>query len=170
MNDEFFALLMAEEDEEESAFQAYRQQAVASLGLVGHGILESRRVRRERRHISRHYLRRADLLPNPRHRTAWQQLYENQSDMGFLTVFAIDVAAFHFLLDSGFAALWLAQNIPRADTNTNSVPRTERRSLDSAGAYRASSRTSAHRKKADKAGLPKSGMKPPKFGSRGSKI
>ena len=57
---------MAEEDEEESAAQAHHQQVVACVALIGHVILESRRVTRERRQVTQHYLCRPDLIPNPR--------------------------------------------------------------------------------------------------------
>ena len=128
-------LLMAEDDEDESAIQASRQLAIACIGLIGHGILESRRIKRARRHITNHYLRRQDLIPNPRTGTAWQQLYESCSDDAFITILSVDVNTFFLILTSGFATLWNSNTIPRSDMNANSSrARIARRSLDAAGA------------------------------------
>jgi hypothetical protein len=73
-----------EEDEKESALAAagivvYLEQAVQ-------GILGARRARR------RHYLVRADLLPNHRRQPPWQVLYEHQNDSAFITTMGFDTS------------------------------------------------------------------------------
>lgn len=45
-----------------------------------------------------------------------------------------DPSTFQMILDKGFNELWNTTMIPRSDTDSNGLPRAERRSLDAAGA------------------------------------
>ncbi|TFK80251.1 hypothetical protein K466DRAFT_452479, partial [Polyporus arcularius HHB13444] len=82
----------------------------------------------------RRYLRRAQLLPNPRRDTPWQALYESHDDRAYITTMGINVDTFHYILDHGFARKWNRHPIPRADANPGGLARLGRRSLDAAGA------------------------------------
>ena len=46
----------------------------------------------------------------------------------------LDIATFRYILESGFAAGWVHNPIPRPDMNPESIPRIHHRSLDPAGA------------------------------------
>ncbi|KAH8099883.1 hypothetical protein BXZ70DRAFT_872038, partial [Cristinia sonorae] len=80
------------------------------------------------------YLRRAELLPNPRAETPWQVLRGIRSDRAYITTMGVDVATFDYLLESGFANAWSHQTIPLTDANPHGQPRVGGRSLDAIGA------------------------------------
>ena len=46
----------------------------------------------------------------------------------------IDVTTFEYILNQGFAETWNTTPIPRNDISFTALPRTDRRSLDAAGA------------------------------------
>ena len=105
--------------------------------LVGVLALGAEHVRLQKNHFrnpSRLYLCRPQLLPNPRILTPWTQLYESNNDRAYITTMGFDVATFHYILDSGFAARWNSTPIPRADVSRHGQPRIGGRSLDAAGA------------------------------------
>ena len=104
------------------------------LLLIFYGAEEGRLRRNERRQSHRLYLRRMELLQNPRGDTPWQVLYASQSDRAFITTMGFDVATFETLLHSGFELLWNTNRIPRHDAPSRAPPRLGRRSLDAAGA------------------------------------
>lgn len=95
---------------------------------------EARIQRAERRKPSRRYLRRPQLLSNPRRDTPWQVLYNSRDDRAFITTMGINVETFHYILRSGFADEWNHFTIPRPDTNPAGNPRLGRRSLTAEGA------------------------------------
>jgi hypothetical protein len=132
MDDTIPAFLIAEDDDEEIDEQYYRQ-ALLCAAIVGHGILESRRIRAERSRANQHYLTRPVLLPNPRDGTPWQRLFASRNDKALITVVGFDFPTFHLILRSGFERSWKNTIIPRADTH-GGIPRERRRSLDAAGA------------------------------------
>lgn len=80
------------------------------------------------------YLTRADLMPSPRHDSAWLSLYLNREDRAFITTMGVDVATFDFLLASGFQHAWETTPIPRGDVNPVGHIRLGARSLDAPGA------------------------------------
>ncbi|KAI0648375.1 hypothetical protein C8Q79DRAFT_1008705 [Trametes meyenii] len=98
------------------------------------GSEEARISRAENRQPSRRYLRRAQLLPNPRSNTPWQVLYESQDDRAFITTMGIDCATFNLILGSGFRGRWESWAIPRPDANPAGAPRLGGRSLTAEGA------------------------------------
>jgi hypothetical protein len=57
--------------------------AIAGIALVLYGADKSRQLRAQRRAATRLYLRRRELLTNPRHDTPWKALYASKSDRGF---------------------------------------------------------------------------------------
>lgn len=117
----------AEEEEEEE------EELEVSLGaFVVAGALEMRRQRSAAR--QRLYLRRAELLPDPRGVTPWQCLLASMNDRAFITTMGIDVHTFNLILERGFTFLWNSRPIPRPDVSPTATPRLHRRSLDSAGA------------------------------------
>ena len=54
----------------------------------------------------RQYIGRPALLPNPRFRTPWTQLYASRDDRAFITTMGIDTSTFHAILAAGFGYLW----------------------------------------------------------------
>ncbi|KAJ6448390.1 hypothetical protein C8R45DRAFT_917590 [Mycena sanguinolenta] len=105
----------------------------AAAGIVA-GVLLARQQRTERHHERRLYLTRAQLLPDPRHDTAWQVLYSSKSDRAFITTMGFDTQTFQQILDAGFSDTWTMTPIPRGDTAATGKPRPGARSLDAAGA------------------------------------
>ncbi len=118
-----------EEDEEEEDLDI----ALVAASAMILGAEEARLTRIERRKPSRRYLRRPQLLPNPRTNTPWQVLFTSRDDRAFITTMGIDCATFDYILTSGFAEGWNNNSIPRPDTNTHGLPRLGARSLDAAG-------------------------------------
>jgi hypothetical protein len=104
------------------------------VGVLALGAEHVRLQKNRLRNPSRLYLCRPQLLPNPRILTPWTQLYESNNDRAYITTMGFDVATFHYILDSGFAARWNSTPIPRADVSRHGQPRIGSRSLDAAGA------------------------------------
>ncbi|EIW51377.1 uncharacterized protein TRAVEDRAFT_137504 [Trametes versicolor FP-101664 SS1] len=115
--------------EEELDDVAILAAAVSALGSE-----EARLERAEKRQPSRRYLRRPQLLPNPRCDTPWQVLYDSQDDRAFITTMGIDCGTFEYILESGFRAQWESEAIPRPDADPTGAPRLGRRSLTAEGA------------------------------------
>jgi hypothetical protein len=107
---------------------------IAVFGILALGVLEAEELRRQRRAVTRHYLTRPQLLPNPRAGTPWQILHLSQDDWAFVTTMGVNVETFDYILDQGFALLWNSRPIPREHTTVASEPRANVRSLDAAGA------------------------------------
>lgn len=107
---------------------------LAATALIVYGLEEVREIRREQRFQRRLYLIRSDLLPNPRLDTPWQRLYTQQNNRAFITTMGFDPATFSAILDAGFCTLWENTPIPRQDVASTAEPRSNRRSLDAAGA------------------------------------
>lgn len=82
----------------------------------------------------RNFLRRADLMPDPRLDSSWIAIYRSHRDTAFIVTMGIDTATFEFLLDAGFREGWENFTIPRSDVNPNGRPRPGARSLDAEGA------------------------------------
>ncbi|KAG9078722.1 hypothetical protein FS749_009219 [Ceratobasidium sp. UAMH 11750] len=80
------------------------------------------------------YLRRQELMPNPRLESGWLALYRSREDRAYITTMSIDVATFDYILRAGFEAAWNTRPIRRNDTNPRGRPRMGRRSLDAPGA------------------------------------
>jgi hypothetical protein len=104
------------------------------LAHVIEGVLRRRQQRIDRRNMHRTYLTRPDLNPNPRFGTPWQHLHSRRDNRAYITTMGVDVITFEHLLASGFALTWDTNPIPRGDVESTGVPRTDRRSLDAAGA------------------------------------
>lgn len=117
------------EEEEELHELGLLAAAVSVLGAE-----EARIHRAAVRLPTRRYLRRPQLLPNPRYDTPWQALYESHDDRAYITTMGINCEAFEYILDSGFRDAWNSAAIPRSDTNPHGVPRLGSRSLDAEGA------------------------------------
>lgn len=118
---------MVEQEEDEDL------QMLVSMVVVGVEIVRQDHI--ESRWPSCLYLRRSELLPNPRLGTPWQALYDSQNDHAFITTTGFDVATFGYLLTAGFAQKWYTTPISRAPINTlNGDACPGSRSLDAAGA------------------------------------
>ena len=132
--EEFLQLLLLEED----ATQAIEDDAVyyAQMGaaVILYGAEEARHIRNERRYERRLYLTRAELLPNPRHDTPWQQLYGSRNDRAFITTMGFSCSVFDLILSAGFEERWNTTPISRNDVSSGGTPRLYTRSLDAAGA------------------------------------
>ncbi len=130
--------------EQDEAQQQFLQQiqwleeeeegTLAIIALVAYGLEEAYQIRWERRSQRRLYLIRGDLLPNPHINTPWQRLYSQQNDRAFITTMGFDPMTFALILEAGFGPLWVNTPIPRQDVAVNAEPRSERRSLNAAGA------------------------------------
>ncbi|KAL7284663.1 hypothetical protein ACG7TL_001960 [Trametes sanguinea] len=128
-----------EELAEESEDDEEDDLAFLTAFLLG-GIAEAQRMKSDARR--RRYLRRRELLPDPRQAngTPWQRLYNSRDDRAYITTMGIDVSTFDFILETGFAAKWYSRPIERSDASahrrrsTLSIPRPHRRSLDAPGA------------------------------------
>jgi hypothetical protein len=127
-----FTMLMNEEMIELEEEEEDLQMLASSVVILGAEMARQDRI--ESRQPSRLYLRRSELLPNPRLNTPWQALYDSQNDRAFITTTGFDVATFGCLLTAGFAQKWYTIPISRADINNNGDARPGRRSLDAAGA------------------------------------
>lgn len=99
------ALDLLQDDENE-----YTSAAFAAALILG--IEETRLAEAVRRNPSRLYLRRPQLLPNPRTQTPWQVLYESSDDRAFRTTMGFNTAIFHKVLHAGFAVQWDTGTIP----------------------------------------------------------
>ena len=119
------------DDEYEDELEEIALLAAAAVIVGIEGLHEDRAASRL---PSQRYLRRSQLLPNPRQNTPWQVLYDSQDDRAFITTMGIDCATFHYVLQNGFARRWNTSPIPRADTNPYGAPRRGRRSLTAEGA------------------------------------
>lgn len=118
------------EDEELADEDEHELLILAAVLLVGAAESRERRLAQQRDT----YLTRAELMPDPRINTPWQQLWGSQNDRAFITTMGVDVDTFRYLLDNGFARRWNSTPIPRSDTDSQGQPCLGRRSLDSAGA------------------------------------
>ncbi|KAJ6450500.1 hypothetical protein C8R45DRAFT_1127827 [Mycena sanguinolenta] len=68
------------EDMEDNELEDQQRLAAIATAIIVLGAIEARRLRAERRKLSRLYLCRVQLLSNPRITTPWQVLYETQND------------------------------------------------------------------------------------------
>jgi hypothetical protein len=111
-------------------------EANAALAMVlVLGANEGRLSSVRRRNQSRIYLRRPQLISNPRlDATPWQKLYESYDDRAYITCMGFDVDTFQLILQSGFGEIWESSPIPRGDASSTGHPRAGARSLDAAGA------------------------------------
>lgn len=119
---------------ESSAEDDLDEVAILAAAVTALGSEEARLERAEKRLPSRRYLRRPQLLPDPRNNTPWQVLYDSQDDRAFITTMGIDCATFEYILDSGFRVQWESLAIPRPDADPAGAPRLGRRSLTAEGA------------------------------------
>ncbi|TCD64819.1 hypothetical protein EIP91_003600 [Steccherinum ochraceum] len=126
------AFMQMEEDIAIDGDYEARRLRLATTTFLLSGVKHVRRKRAAAR--PRLYLRRSELLPDPRNGTPWQQLYASKNDRAFITTMGVDVDTFHYLLFNGFAYRWNKRTIPRADVRPHGIPRLGRRSLDAAGA------------------------------------
>ena len=124
---------MSESDEWSNEEEEIEQDALLAASVVVFGAEEARLRRAERRRPNRRYLRRPQLLPNPRQDTPWQVLYESHDDRAFITTMGINCATFDYLLEHGFTLLWNTTTIPRTDANADGFPRLSCRSLTAEG-------------------------------------
>ncbi|QRV98736.1 DDE superfamily endonuclease [Ceratobasidium sp. AG-Ba] len=100
--------------------------------LLSGGIPGTTKLPRER-----HFLRRSDLMPNPRLDSSWLAIYRNYRDSAFIHTLGINTATFELLLAAGFRDGWDKYTIPRGDVNPNGQSRPGARSLDAEGALAA---------------------------------
>ena len=131
---EAYWLWQDEEDEEMEIEHQFMETAVVAAALVVLGSEAARAEYAERRRAHRFYLRRPQLLPDPRENTPWQALYATRDDAAYIVTMGIDVDAFHLILASGFEEQWNSEPVSRNDVASTGNPRPERRSLDAAGA------------------------------------
>ncbi|RDX46395.1 hypothetical protein OH76DRAFT_1356239 [Lentinus brumalis] len=122
------------ESSEEEEDEEFEDLTVASAAVVVMGSEEARIRRAERRLPSRRYLRRPQLMANPRCDTPWQVLYESRDDRAYITTMGIDCTTFEYILRSGFAHQWNTSAIPRTDADPRGMPRLGGRSLTAEGA------------------------------------
>lgn len=134
MDDATYLLDLAAQEEELEDDEEDRRAAAAAVIVMYVGAEEARQLRAERRHPSRLYLCRPQLLPNPRINTPWQHLYNSNSDRAYITTMGFDVATFNSIIVNGFGQLWDETPVPREDVEGTAAPRPRARSLDAAGA------------------------------------
>jgi hypothetical protein len=80
---------------------------LAVVGGVIDGIEQQRLQHNERRRLYRQYLTRANLLPNPRADTPFQQLRQARNNRAYITTMGLDIATFEYVLfDQGFEHQW----------------------------------------------------------------
>ncbi|KAI0367629.1 hypothetical protein BV20DRAFT_981169, partial [Pilatotrama ljubarskyi] len=123
-----------DDSSDEDYDEELEEEAALAAAVVIFGAEMGRQRRIEARFPHRRYLRRPQLLPDPRENTPWQVLYNTRDDRAFITTMGLDCAMFDLILQSGFAERWNQSTIPREDTNPHGQPRLCRRSLDAAGA------------------------------------
>lgn len=112
----------------------HRSHQATLTALLVFGAENARSNRLDLNTITRFYLCRSELMPNPRVGTPWQCLYESRADRAFITTMGFDVQTFEWLLnEAGFAEQWNSSPILRTDTNPMGTPRVGARSLDAAG-------------------------------------
>ncbi|KAJ3963269.1 hypothetical protein EV361DRAFT_813509, partial [Lentinula raphanica] len=106
------------------------------LAALAGGVLNHEVKKRSSRNPSRLYLTRPQLMPQPRLDSPWIRLWEGQNNRAFITTMGLDVATFRLILEGPdrFAARWESTPIPRPDVSSTGETRSERRSLDAAGA------------------------------------
>ncbi|KAI8981129.1 hypothetical protein BD414DRAFT_90259 [Trametes punicea] len=122
------------DDDSDLEYEDTLEELALLAGTLLLGVQDFQHRRSENRNPSRRYLRRPQLLSNPRRNTPWQVLYESRDDRAYITTMGIDCATFDYVLHNGFAQRWNSTTIPRADTSRNGMPRLGRRSLTAAGA------------------------------------
>ncbi|KAF5383062.1 hypothetical protein D9615_004821 [Tricholomella constricta] len=124
-------LLLSEAEDDEEALLLPAVFLVVLAGIEG-----ARQDRIDHRHRNRLYLRRNELLPNPRAGTPWQILWESQNDRAFITTMGFDVKTFRHILEGPgrFAQRWEETPVPRDDVSTTGRPRLGGRSLNACGA------------------------------------
>lgn len=71
-----------DEDDEEEEEEDEEEDLAMVVGLGG---LYAGELRNLRRSVTRQYLTRPQLLPNPRYGTPWQTLLASQNDRAFIT-------------------------------------------------------------------------------------
>ncbi|KAG8728805.1 hypothetical protein FRC11_010158 [Ceratobasidium sp. 423] len=120
-----FLLRMLLDDDDEDIYMLQQWQRRQQQDPVA----RNRKSRRERWN----YLKRGELLPNPRDLSSWLGIYRSREDRAYLKVLGFNVSMFEFLLNSGFAEAWDTRSITRTDTNPHGATRTGGRSLDAAG-------------------------------------
>ncbi|KAG9096106.1 hypothetical protein FS749_009132 [Ceratobasidium sp. UAMH 11750] len=96
--------------------------------LAGHTAIAKRKAQRKR-----YFLRRRELMPEPRNESSWLALYHSQEDNGFILTMGLDKAAFSYILNAGFREGWDKSTITRGDVNPVGRPCPGARSLDTAG-------------------------------------
>ncbi|KAJ3004974.1 hypothetical protein NUW54_g4550 [Trametes sanguinea] len=106
---------MLDDSSDEELDNEYNHLALLALAGVLAEVQDARDRRAAVRLPNRRYLRRPQLLPNPRHSTPWQVLYNSQDD-------------------PRLCQRWESSPIPRTDTNPVGRPRLGRRSLTAEGA------------------------------------
>lgn len=125
--------LQMQADQDEADDQERELAAVALLLIIVVGAQESRTHRIQRQHLSRLYLCRSQLLPDPHGGTPWQWLQASHSDRAFITMMGFDVNTFEYILQRGFGTMWQDSPIPRNDTNVSGNACPDACSLDGAG-------------------------------------
>ncbi|KEP46236.1 DDE family endonuclease [Rhizoctonia solani 123E] len=127
-NDDFL-LRMLLDDDEEDIYMLQRWWRRRQQQRVQDQVRRNQKPPRERWN----YLKRGDLLPNPRDLSSWLGIYNSREDRAYLKVLGVNVPTFDFLLNSGFAEAWNTRPIARTDTNSHGATRIGGRSLDAAG-------------------------------------
>jgi hypothetical protein len=79
------AMMLEQEVDDEETEEVDRYQTLTTIALIVVGTEVGRLSRTERRNISRLYLCRPQLLPNPRDSTPLQTLLHSQSDRAYIT-------------------------------------------------------------------------------------
>ncbi|KAG6918855.1 hypothetical protein DXG01_011260 [Tephrocybe rancida] len=130
----FLHALQQMEEEEDEAEGDLLERAMIAAALIAFLEEEAHRICADQRHPSRLYLRRGQLLPNPRVGTPWQVLYDSRDNRAFIMTMGFDVAMFDYIMESGFEYAWFWTAIPHPDTPTVGAPHPGGRSLDATGA------------------------------------
>ena len=119
--------------EEQRVHDLVRLRLLA-LALLITGSNEDHARAVENRRPRRHYLRHANLLPNPRIGTPWRCLYESNDDHAFLVSMGVNVSVSQRIMGSDFANLWYTLPIGQLDFNpVGPEPKPRHRSLDAEG-------------------------------------
>jgi len=128
----FFELWDAFEEEDEAVVQHERWLYESCRTILAAGTA-GREIQAAARRTTRRFLRRADLLPDPKGQTSWMAIFNSRADHVYITTMGLDVATFDLLLDSGFRQNWMTRTVSRDDVNTAGFSRRRRRLLEASG-------------------------------------
>src|SRR5258708_28753902 len=103
-----FMMLVASQTEDNIAAEDDAYTALLSAAALVVGAENGRQFRINRRHQTRNYLCRPQLLPNPRPGTPWVALFLSRHDPAYITTMGFAVCTMEYMITSRFRrrSLW----------------------------------------------------------------